>query len=246
MPLGGARVVVRTGGERAGADAAAPVVLVHGVIVSSRYLLALGAELARALRVVVPDLPGAGHSPASVAPSVPALADAVVAAARALGHERVALVANSFGAQVAVEAALRHPGSVARLALLGPTVDPDGRPLPRLVARWLASAPHEHPSSFALMARDVVDMGPRRAVGLARAMMTHRLEQRLGRVGCPVLVVRGAHDRVAPAGWCARVAAACGGRSVALAAGGHMAHYARAVETAAALRPFLAAADRGR
>src|SRR5215218_9630361 len=38
------------------------VVLVHGVIVSSRYLMPLGVELAGEHRVVVPDLPGYGMS----------------------------------------------------------------------------------------------------------------------------------------------------------------------------------------
>ncbi|HEU4658278.1 MAG TPA: alpha/beta hydrolase [Capillimicrobium sp.] len=221
--------------------------LVHGVIVSSRYFLPLGAQLAAAgLPVVVPDLPGFGHSdrPAS-APSPAALADAVVAAARACGHERVALVGNSFGAQVAVEAARRHPDAVARLALLGPTVDPATRPLARLFVRWLRNAPDEHPSSVALMARDLVDIGARRAAAMVREMVADRIEERLPDVACPVLVVRGARDRVASPAWCARVLRLAGGRGevVELSGGAHMAHYARAIEMAAALRPFLAAPD---
>ncbi|HEY8581296.1 MAG TPA: alpha/beta hydrolase [Capillimicrobium sp.] len=219
---------------------AVPVVLVHGVIVSSRYLLPLGVELARDGAVVAPDLPGFGHS-SPRALSLPVLADAVIDAAAACGHDRVALVGNSFGAQVAVEAAVRWPGVVDRLVLLGPTVDPSARSLAAQGLRWVRNAPDEHPSSVALMARDLVDLGVPRAAAALRVMLADRIEDKLGSLRCDVLVVRGARDRVAPAGWCDAAAARAGGRCVSLSAGAHMAHYARALETAAALRPFLAA-----
>ena len=41
-----------------GSSASAPVVLVHGVIVSSRYLVPLAVELSRRFPVAVPGLPG--------------------------------------------------------------------------------------------------------------------------------------------------------------------------------------------
>lgn len=229
-------MLVRSGG----APGAPPVVLVHGVIVSSRYLVPLGMELARTCSVLVPDLPGVGHSRAGAPPTVRALADAVVDVARSLGHERVALVGNSFGAQVAVDAAVRHPDAVSRLVLMGPTVDPASRPLARLAWRWLRNAPDEHPSSVPLLARDLVDVGVPRAAAVVRAMVDDRIEAKVGSVACPVLVVRGARDRVASAAWCSRLAALGGGSAVSLSAGAHMAHYARAVEMAAVLRPFLA------
>jgi 2-hydroxy-6-oxonona-2,4-dienedioate hydrolase len=75
--------------------------------------------------VVVPDLPGYGLSAAPPAPpTLATLADAAIGCARASGHDRVTLVGKSFGAQVAVAAAVRHPERVERLLLVGPTVDP--------------------------------------------------------------------------------------------------------------------------
>ena len=49
------------------------VVLVHGVIVSSRYLMPLGVELARDRAVLIPDLPGYGLSDKRASP--PTIAD---------------------------------------------------------------------------------------------------------------------------------------------------------------------------
>src|SRR5215212_5355393 len=79
------------------------VVLIHGVIVSSRYLTPLGAALSRDFAVAIPDLPGYGLSRASVpGQTLAELADAAVASAALLGADRVSLVGNSFGAQIAI------------------------------------------------------------------------------------------------------------------------------------------------
>jgi pimeloyl-ACP methyl ester carboxylesterase len=42
----------------------------------------------------------------------------------------VAVLGNSFGCQVAVELAVRHPDRVAGLVLVGPTMDPSARTAP--------------------------------------------------------------------------------------------------------------------
>lgn len=219
------------------------LVLVHGVIVSSRYLMPLGVELADRYRVLIPDLPGYGLSDAPRAPlTLSALADAVIACADAAGYDRVALAGNSFGAQVVVEAAVRHPERVARVALLGPTVDPSARDLPRQYVRWQRGAPWEHPSAIPLMARDVADVGVARAARLLRVMLADSIESKLPAVTCPALVVRGGRDHVAPAEW-ARLACRLlpDGRLVTVPGYGHMAHYSGPLAVASVLRPFLGA-----
>jgi pimeloyl-ACP methyl ester carboxylesterase len=217
------------------------VVLVHGVIVSSRYLMPLGVELAADLQVLIPDLPGYGLSEPPRGPlTLATLADAVVELAAAAGHDRVALVGNSFGAQIVVEAAVRHPERVARIALLGPTVDPAARTLLRQYVRWQRGAVWEHPSAIPLMARDVVDVGVPRALRLLRVMLADRVESKIPAVACPALVVRGDHDHVAPARW-ARVAAGLAHdcRLATVPGYGHMAHYSGALAVAPILRDFL-------
>src|SRR4051794_3630317 len=106
----GVRLQAVTGLE----DAGRAVVLVHSVLVSGRYLLPAAVELARDFAVLVPDVPGYGPS----TPTVASLADAVIGCARAARYERVSLVGNSFGAQVAA-AAVRHSDRVERLVVFG-------------------------------------------------------------------------------------------------------------------------------
>lgn len=229
------RLCVRTGPPRPGGA----LVLVHGVIVSSRYLVPLAAELARDRHVLVPDLSGYGLSDGRPG-DLPALADAVVAAARALGHDRVALVGNSFGAQVVVEAALRHPRLVERLVLIGPTVDPEARTLARQYARWQRNAPDEHLSVLPVMARALADLGLAAATRLLRTMLADHLEAKLPHVGQPTLVIRGGRDRVVPDAWAHTVTRLLPDARLALLPGyAHMPHWSGALAVAPLVREFV-------
>ena len=219
------------------------VVLVHGVIVSSRYLLPTAAELAADIDVLVPDLPGYGLSDAPPGPlTLGTLADAAVACATAAGHDRVALVGNSFGAQVAVEAAVRHPARVGRLVLIGPTTDPAARTLPRQYLRWQRNAPDEHLAILPVMARDLADMGLRRAATLLRVMLDDRIEDKLPHVQAPTLVVRGDRDRLVPPRWADEVVRLLPhGRPATVPGYAHMPHWSGSLALAPVLRAFLRA-----
>ena len=73
--VGALQVHARVGGGAAGAK---PVVLVHGLGVSSRYMMPIAAELADEFAVYAVDLPG--HGPSDRPPrtlDVPALAAAL-------------------------------------------------------------------------------------------------------------------------------------------------------------------------
>ena len=242
LTIDGGSLTVRTS-SGAGARGTA-VVLIHGVIVSSRYLMPLAAELADDFAVVVPDLPGYGRSDRPAAPlTLASLADAAVASALRLGHERVSLVGNSFGAQIAIEAAIRHPATVDRIALIGPTTDPRARSLLRQYLRWQRCAVDERLSVLPVMARDLSDVGLRRAAHLLRLMLDDRPEAKLPAVRQPVLVVRGARDRVAPEGWCRTAAGlTVDGSFLEVAGGAHMPHWSVTAALTPVLRPFLAGA----
>jgi pimeloyl-ACP methyl ester carboxylesterase len=237
-PTGG-RLRVRVGGSRN--RAARAVVLLHGVVVSGRYLAPLGAELARDHAVAIPDLPGYGLSdPANPSPSLADLADAAIASAGVLDGDRVALIANSFGAQVALEAALRHPEKVGRIALIGPTTDPGARTLPRQYLRWQRCLPHEDLSVLPVIPRDLLDVGPREALHLLGVMLEDRPEEKAPRLRQPALVIRGERDRVAPAGWCRRLAETMPvGRFTEIPGAAHMPHWADPAGVAALLSGFL-------
>jgi 2-hydroxy-6-oxonona-2,4-dienedioate hydrolase len=68
------------------------VILVHGLVVSARYMIPAMKRLALRHRVYAPDLPGFGNSgkPARV-PGVPGLTDALDCWMRKLGLERTKL-----------------------------------------------------------------------------------------------------------------------------------------------------------
>jgi haloacetate dehalogenase len=107
-----------------------PVVLLHGFPQTHLMWRDVARELAAEHHVVVPDLRGYGDSdkPAERDPatySKRTMAQDVVEAMRALGHERFALVGHDRGALVAVRAGLDHPDVVTHLAILDvlPTID---------------------------------------------------------------------------------------------------------------------------
>ncbi|GAA4711463.1 alpha/beta fold hydrolase [Pseudonocardia yuanmonensis] len=133
------------------------------------------------------------------------------------------LLGHSASCQIVTEAAARARRPPAAVVLVGPTTDPSGCTWPRLVERWLRTAAHEWPAQAPLLVRDYLRTG---LGGMARALdaaRRHRIEPALAATRCPVLVVRGKRDRIAPAGWTEHLArTAPRGRAFTLPAGGHM------------------------
>lgn len=199
-----------------------PVVLVHG-IVSSRYLLPTAEWLASRRSVFAVELPGFGRSSRPPRPlGVAELADALAAAIHVVDVSRPLLVGHSVGAQVAMEVAARHPEVAGALALVGPTGDPRVASVARLLGRWLATAVREPLGFHAIVLREIVEIGPVRMLATARRVLADPVAGKLHRVGLPVLVVRGAHDRVAPQAWIEELAAQLpDGRLRTLSGGAH-------------------------
>ena len=109
--------VLRTG-------AGPPVVCLHANASTSGQWRSLMETLASALDVCAPDLHDAGKGPAWRGPSLPTLADEVALIAPLLGRADapVTLVGHSYGAAVALVAAVAHPERVRALALYEPTL----------------------------------------------------------------------------------------------------------------------------
>ena len=107
------------------------VVLVHGWTVSGAVFDAMIEQWNPVgLRLVIPDLRGAGHSDKPESGyTLDAYAADVMAVADEEKLERFVLVGHSMGGQVAQLVAARHPGRVQKLALLN-TVPAAGLPLP--------------------------------------------------------------------------------------------------------------------
>lgn len=158
-----------------------------------------------AARTTTALLPGYGR-PASRGQSL-APADLAGRLLDQLGSAPVVLVALSAGCQVAAHAALREPDRVSVLVLVGPTTDPRGATWPRLVRRWLATAAHESPRQVPSLARQYRRTGLRSMARAMEAARRDRIEDVLPVLGCPVLVLRGRHDAIAPEDWLERLTA---------------------------------------
>ncbi|MBL7260581.1 alpha/beta fold hydrolase [Paractinoplanes lichenicola] len=209
--------------DRSGpAPAALPVVLLHGLAVSHRYLMPTAAALAPWHPVVVPDLPGFGHSDKpSPAYDVGQHADVMAAWLAARGLRRVALAGHSFGAEVAARLAVVAPDTVAALVLAGPTCDPHARTRRGLIGRWLTDTAVEAPWQVPVLARDVADAKPWRVLATVGHSVRNPVEDDLIKVAVPTLVLGGSLDPVAPARWRAEVAALTGGTAVTIPQGAH-------------------------
>ena len=177
------------------------VVLLHG-IVSSRYLVPTARQLAASCRVVAPDMPGFGRTPRFGDPlTISQMADLMAGWMAASGLEGSTVVGHSVGAQTAAELTTRHPGVVGGVVLVGPTVDRQARGVPALIRRWLANAPTEPMSFNALAGYEVCEIGPARMLRALRHAVDDAIEDKLAALTCPVLLVRGERDRIAPQEW---------------------------------------------
>ena len=242
----GLRIHARTGG-RTGAARVRDVVLVHGVVVSSRYMVPLALELGRDFRVHAPDLPGFGLSehPTDVL-GVADLAQTLVAWLDHCRIERPALVANSFGCQIALHALARRPNRFDCAVLQGPTFDRRAGPL-RQGLRWLATGLREQPSLSAIIIRDYADCGLRRAAATLRLALADPVEAKLPHVDVPVLVVRGGADRVVSQRWASDLVRGLPNAELLTLPGlPHALNFSAAPQLAAVVRRFLAAPARRR
>jgi 2-hydroxy-6-oxonona-2,4-dienedioate hydrolase len=236
----GVRMHARVSGG--GVACGPPVVLVHGLVVSGRYMVPLLEDLARSHAVYAPDLPGFGRSegPARVLDVVD-LADALAAWMRAVGLRRAALVGNSMGCQVIAWLVLRHPGLVERVVLQGPVMDPLARGMPRHIGRFLLDAAREPPSLTAIEALDLLRAGAGRSLRTFRHALEDPIEERLPKVRVPALVVHGSRDRISPRPWAEEVVRLLpDGRLVVLPGAPHAANYSAPAELARVVRSFLA------
>jgi pimeloyl-ACP methyl ester carboxylesterase len=225
---------------------ATPIVLVHGFS-SSRSLKPLIRALGTRRPVFAPDLPGFGMSDRPIHPlDVPGLADAL---RRWLFDNRLApaiVIGVSFGCQVAVDLAARHPAAVDRLVLVGPAFDPEARTPARLAMRWARNAPRSSPRLAPTVVHDFIDAGPWRSMRTLRRALDDPAEEKLGEIEAPTLVVRPERDHLSPAAWTARVAERIpDAELVVLPKASHSIGPRAAARLTALLVPFLVEAEEG-
>lgn len=220
-----------------------PVILVHGLGMSSRYMIPLAEHLAPHLQVYAPDLPGFGLSDKPPqALTVRQLADALAAWMHEIGVKRAAFVGNSLGCEVLVELAVVHPQLVDRLVLQGPTPDPEARGMARQVVGFFLIAPFERWSLAWVALTDYARSGIRRYLQTLRSMVDNHIAEKALRISQPTLVVWGTRDYIVPYAFVTSLAASLPrGRLAAIPGAAHGINYSHPEAFTAALLPFLLA-----
>jgi pimeloyl-ACP methyl ester carboxylesterase len=189
-----------------------PLLLVHGLACSSDAFLPTLTHLAGSPRgglVLAADMPGYGESEGP--PRALGIAELGEWQARLLDAfevERAHVVGNSMGCQVSLALARRFPQRVASLTLIGPTTGDQVQSLPRYALGLVADSLFESAAYNLTLLRMAAQMGVRRYVATARAMLRDHPIAGAQEVRCPVLVLRGRHDWIIPDRVAARLATA--------------------------------------
>lgn len=208
--------------DRSGPRGSVPLVLLHAGIADRRMWEPLWKDLTRERDVLRVDLRGFGDSVDRPEGGWSHVAD-VTATLAALGIDRAHLIGASFGAGVAVEAALTRPPLVASLLLVAPGgalitqvtgelrafIDAENEALEAgdldaaaaANVDWWLAGPHRDVDSVDPAARELVHSMQRRAFELTddwdeieEADLDPPPTDRLGEITAPTLVLTGALD----------------------------------------------------
>lgn len=180
-----------------------PIILVHGIGVSSRYMLPLAEELAQTNTVYAIDLPGFGKSPKpdGVA-SLDTLADSLIEFTTNQSITNPIFVGNSFGCQVIIKSLKKYPGVASRAILIGPTMNIYERRHLKQIGRWLHNLKYEPTKKLSwILIKDIWQCGLIRVFKTLHLGIKDRPEEGLGDIKIPILWVRGELDPIAPTKW---------------------------------------------
>jgi pimeloyl-ACP methyl ester carboxylesterase len=183
-------------------------ILLHGIGMGRRYWGALTETLGQHGRVYALDLPGFGDAPEPETPlDMHQSGDLIAELVERLGIASPVLVGHSMGAQVAVEAAARHPELFDRAVLISPTVNPEERGARMQALRLVQDL---WGAQFKVIGFGLVyylKAGPRWYFKTLRTMMNHRVEDTMPQVRADTLIVRGSEDLLCPRDWVDRIVA---------------------------------------
>jgi pimeloyl-ACP methyl ester carboxylesterase len=235
------------------------VALIHGLGGTSNVFDPQARTLAGRFRVIRPDLPGSGRSPAGRPLSIQAFVDAILRALRLLGVERAHLAGHSLGTVICQHIAAQQPALVRSLALFGPFAAPSESARAGLreraqQARGEGMAPIADAIVASAISGDTRQNRPVAAAFVRELVMRQESEgyartcealaeghpADLRAVRCRALLLTGDEDAIAPP---ANVRALgerlAGARVEVFNRCGHWTPVERAAETGAALNEFL-------
>lgn len=217
------------------------IVMVHGLVVSSRYMVPTALWLAPYYHVYALDLPGFGKSdkPSHVL-NITQLSDFLADWMQAIGLKQATFLGGSMGCQVIANFALRHPERISRAILVAPSMDPRARMAYQEILRWLLNGSREPLSLFPIVLRDYLDAGLRRFACTFQYALQDRIEEHLPHVQCPALVVRGSYDTIVPQRWAEEAARLLSkGQLVVIPRAAHDVNYNSPVKLTCVIRTFM-------
>lgn len=177
--------------------------LLHGIGMGRSVYLDLTQRLQG--RVIAMDLPGFGEAPEPERTfTMERHADFVAAYLRHVDSGPVVVIGHSMGSQIAAELAARHPTLVEAVVLAGPTVNKATRNIWAQARYLLVDLVGERPLVIWRGAREYLRGGPH-LLRKIRATIVHEPEDAFVRIECPVLVLRGEDDPLAPMSWCREI-----------------------------------------
>jgi pimeloyl-ACP methyl ester carboxylesterase len=217
------------------------IVLVHGLVVSSRNMVPVAELLASDYRVYALDFPGYGESDKPNKPLTLAnLANYLYEWMDANHLDRAILLGNSFGCQIIAEFALRYCDRIDRAILQGPSIDRHARTLPQQIWRLLQDEPYENPSQFPLQLYDFWLAGLDGVLHTLDLALSDRIEEKLPYLRVPTLVVRGKKDTLVPQRWAQEVVERLpNAKLVVIPGGGHTLNYTMPLELARVTKAFI-------
>lgn len=190
--------------------------LFHSLLADAGSCAPLAAALSATHRVILPDLPGFGGTPAA-GPGLEAVADRMAEAVSAAGAPAI-VFGNGYGSFVALVMALRHLGLTSRLVLAGTGAafsDPGRAAFTGMAAaasgKGLAAiadtamrrlfAPDfqaGHPDLMAERRASFLAGDPAVFTAACNALAALDLRNQVGGIAVPVLVMVGADDEATP------------------------------------------------
>jgi pimeloyl-ACP methyl ester carboxylesterase len=237
-----------------------PVVFLHAFPLDGRMWQRQREDLARAYRVLVPDLAGFGRSAdVPLRTSLDAHADDIALLLDRVGAERATVVGLSMGGYIALAFARRHPARLARLVLADTKATPDTpdgkvardgdiafvatdgasalveRRLPKLLSPNAAS-------DVVAFVRSVGGSQPAASLAAALAAMRDRPDTTpvLARVGVPTAILVGDADEITTLADARAMSNALPSASLDVVAGaGHLANLEAPAAFSEALVRFL-------
>jgi 2-hydroxy-6-oxonona-2,4-dienedioate hydrolase len=218
-----------------------PLILIHGLTVSSRYMVPIAGCLGRTYRVFAPDMPGFGKSddPSSVL-TISELADFVAAWMQECNIPIAAFMGQSMGCQVIADFAVRYPSLVAATVLIGPSMDRSGRTVIEQARRLCIDGTRTPVSSIPITIQDFLDCGLRRTLKTLHYALYDRIEKKMPYLTAPTLILRGERDPIASQEWVEELVALLPNGHLQLIPGvSHAAHYSAPAVTAQMMDTFF-------